>query len=189
MTGSAFVGRERELAILADERWEAALEIAAQGLERGRAGVIVLDQLPYLVEEDPSVEGSLQTAWDRVLRRRPVLLVMIGSDLAMMDLLTAYDRPLCGRVDRQITLPPLSPAELADLAGLDAPTAFDAYLVVGGFPALALTWGRARDVATFLRRELPDPTSPLVVVGERMTAAEFPPEAQARAVLAAIGAG
>ncbi len=171
------------------DRWEAALEAAAQGLEPGRPGVIVLDELPYLIEGDSSVEGSLQTAWDRVLRRRPVLLVVIGSDLAMMDLLTQYDRPLYQRVGRQITLPPLSPAEFADLAGLSATAALDAYLVVGGFPALALEWGRARDPETFLRRELPDPTSPLVVAGERMLAAEFPPDAQARLVLEAIGAG
>lgn len=171
------------------DRWEAALEAAAVGSGPGSVAVVVLDELPYLIEQDPSFDGALQTLWDRRLRRLPVLLILIGSDLAVMDLLTSYGRPLYGRAAREMTLPPLSPAEVADLAELDAAGAFDAYLVAGGFPLLALAWGRASDVGTFVRREVPDPTSPLVVMGERMLAAEFPPEAQARVVLAAIGAG
>lgn len=171
------------------DRWEAALEVGASGIGPGSAAVIVLDELPHLIEQDPSVEGALQTAWDRRLRRLPVLLVIIGSDLSMMDMLSAYGRPLYMRISREITLPPLSPAEVADMAGLDPPAALDAYLVVGGFPLLARSWGRARDLPTFLRRELPDPTSPLVVTGERSVAAEFPPDAHARLVLSAIGAG
>jgi AAA+ ATPase superfamily predicted ATPase len=171
------------------DRWEAALETAALGSERGSVAVVVLDELPYLMEQDPSFDGMLQTLWDRRLRRLPILLILVGSDLAMMDLLSSYGRPLYGRVSREITLPPLSPAEVADLAGLDAADAFDACLVVGGFPFLVLAWGRARDVGAFVRREVPDPTSPLVVLGERMLAAEFPPDAHARLVLTAIGAG
>lgn len=171
------------------DRWEAALELATSGADPARPAVVVLDELPYLIEQDPSVEGALQTVWDRRLKRLPVVLILIGSDLSMMEALTAYGAPLYMRVSREITLPPLSPAEVADMAGLEPAAALDAYLVVGGFPLLALSWGRARDLPTFLRRELPDPTSPLVVTGERSMAAEFPPDAQARAVLTAIGAG
>lgn len=171
------------------DRWEAALEVAASGADPGSAAVVVLDELPYLIEQDPSVEGALQTAWDGRLRRLPLLLVVIGSDLSMMSMLSTYGRPLYGRISREIALPPLSLAEVADLARLDPSAAVDAYLAVGGFPLLAHSWGRARDVATFLRRELPDPTSPLVVTGERMITAEFPPEAHARIVLSAIGTG
>lgn len=171
------------------DRWEAALEVAASEVDPATGAVLVLDELPYLMEQDRSVEGALQTVWDRRLRRLPVLLIVVGSDLSVMEALVGYGHPPYARVSREITLPPLSPAEVADMAGLDAAAAIDAYLIVGGLPALVLSWGRARDPATFLRRELRDPTSPLVVIGERSMAAEFPPDAQARAVLSAIGAG
>lgn len=35
----------------------------------------------------------LQRAWDRVLEKKPVLLVLIGSDLSMMEALNSDGRP------------------------------------------------------------------------------------------------
>ena len=40
--------------------------------------VIVLDELPWLAEQDEIFDGALQTAWDRLLSRRPVLLLLLG---------------------------------------------------------------------------------------------------------------
>src|SRR6185437_7605804 len=59
--------------------------------------VIVLDELPWLAEQDEIFDGALQAAWDRLLSRRPVLFLLLGSDLHMMERLTAYDRPFFGR--------------------------------------------------------------------------------------------
>ena len=61
--------------------------------------------------------------------------------------------------------------------------------MIGGFPVLALEWGRGRKLASYVRDALADPTSFLVVSGERALSAEFPTEAQARTVLGALGAG
>ena len=162
--------------------------MAAQA-EASNPCVVVLDELPYLVEQDPEIEGALQTAWDRHLENRPVLLVAIGSDLAVMSALANHERPLYGRPTRVLRVPPLSPSEVAELTGLSPETAIDAYLTVGGFPLLAKSWGDAPDLAAFLRAALTDPTSPLLVTGERIVAAEFPQATQPRAVLRALGEG
>lgn len=69
------------------------------------------------------------------------------------------------------------------------PDALDAYLVIGGFPVLALEWGRGRKLASYVRDALTDPTSFLVVSAERALGAEFPTEVQARTVLGALGEG
>ncbi len=61
--------------------------------------------------------------------------------------------------------------------------------MIGGFPVLALEWGKGRKMASYLRDALADPTSFLVVSGERALSAEFPAETQARAVLGALGEG
>jgi AAA+ ATPase superfamily predicted ATPase len=50
-------------------------------------------------------------------------------------------------------------------------------------------WENGEDTRSFLSRELANPVSPLVVSAQLSLSAEFPDQAQARAVLAAIGSG
>jgi len=167
--------------------WEAALLLATAGAVPGSPMIVVIDELPYLVASEPAIEGILQKVW-RTLEGRAVLLILIGSDISMMASLTQYRRPLYGRA-QEMVVRPLSVADVASMQGLDATAALDAYLMVGGFPRLASRW-RARDtLRTFLRRELADEASPLVVTGERMLTGELPADLNARAVLTAIGAG
>jgi AAA+ ATPase superfamily predicted ATPase len=179
---------------LRPQSWEAALRLLAGSFAAAHGeGIkgpfcLVIDELPWLAEQEPSIEGLLQSVWDRRLRRLPVLLILIGSDQHMMERLERYDRPLHGRVQPML-LAPLNPAETAAMIGADAKTALDAYCILGGFPQLAATW-RASDTAKrYLGRELADPTSPLIVTGERMLASELPPHSSPAAVLSAIGAG
>lgn len=171
------------------DTWDAALALIADVSDPGSPEVVVIDELPYLSEQDPSIEGALQTAWDRHIEAASTLLIAIGSDLSMMEALTEYGRPLYDRPSKVLHLTPLSPAEVAEMLDLDPVSAFDAYTIVGGFPLLAEAWGRAADVRSFLTRELSDSTSPLIVSGERMVSAEFPGSTQARRVLSAIGSG
>jgi hypothetical protein len=81
--------------------------------------IVVIDELPWLAEQDELFDGALQTAWDRLLSRRPVLLLLLGSDIHMMERLTAYDRPFFGRADNMV-LGPLNPAEAGGALGLAA---------------------------------------------------------------------
>ncbi len=103
--------------------------------------VVVLDELPWLAEQDETFDGALQTAWDRLLSKRPVLLLLLGSNLHMMERLTAYDRPFFGRADN-LLLGPLNPAEVGDSVGLQAADAIDAYLLSGGLPGILRAWPR-----------------------------------------------
>ncbi len=167
--------------------WEAALSTVA--LSAGDSAiVIVIDELPYLIDGRRELEAQLQHVWDQVLEHRPVLLIAIGSDLAMMAALTSHGRPLFGRPTREIVLNPLTVAEVGDLLGLTPAEAIDAALVVGGFPLVAQSWPPGLDRREFLQEALADPTSALIVTGERALAAEFPDPA-ARAALGAIGSG
>ena len=167
--------------------WEAALSLATDAAAPGGPVVVVIDELPYLVESEPAIEAILQKVW-QTLEGRAVLLVLIGSDVAMMEALSSYERPLYGRA-REMIVRPLSVAEVARMGDLAPAAALDAYLVIGGFPRLAARWRRRDSVSSFLRRELADESSPFVVTGERTVAAEFPAEISARAVLSAIGGG
>jgi len=173
---------------LRPESWEAALTLVAEGATKAKPTILVIDELPYLAGKDPSIEAILQLVWDRVLQRTPVLTVLIGSDEAMMEALTEQGRPLYDRA-REMAIEPLSPADVGTLLELEPADAFDAYLVIGGFPVLAQEWGKGRKLASYVRDALTDPTSFLVVSAERALSAEFATEAQARTVLGAMGAG
>jgi AAA+ ATPase superfamily predicted ATPase len=175
---------------VAVDSWEAALRLVAAALPEAGPSVVVLDELPWLLENDPGLEGTLQKLWDTVLERRhAVLVVLVGSDLSMMEALVGHRRPLFGRVTTMVVRP-FDPADTAAMLGASASVAeaFDAYLVTGGYPRLLADLA-GRRLTTWLRNQLADDTSPLLVTGERILAGEFPDQAQARRVLGAAGAG
>jgi AAA+ ATPase superfamily predicted ATPase len=120
--------------------WSAAFRTLAAALPDDRPTVVVIDELPYLIEKVPAFEGLLQRAWDRELSRKPALLILIGSDLSMMEALNAYDRPFHQR-GREMVIGPLSPAAIGDMLGLDPAAAFDAAIVTGGLPLICAEWG------------------------------------------------
>lgn len=169
------------------DSWDAALRLLATAIGTAPA-VIVLDEIPYLIEADPNFEGTLQRAFDRELSRRHLLLIGIGSDLSMMEALNSYGRPFHQRASEMV-VPPLTPAEVASMLGMSAADAFDAYLVTGGLPLICSEWDSGASLWDYLAVAVPDPTSALLVSGERSLAAEFPADAQARIVLGAIGDG
>ncbi|TGB13310.1 DUF234 domain-containing protein [Streptomyces sp. MZ04] len=172
----------------APKTWDAALSLLASALPTGTPSVVVLDEMPYLVREDPTFEGALQKAFDRTLSKLPVLLILIGSDIAMMEKLNTYGRPFYQR-GTEMVVPPLTPYDVATMLDLSPADAFDAYLVTGGLPLLLEEWPHGADLWDYLRQSLSRPTSALLVSGERSLAAEFPTEAQARTVLGSIGHG
>ncbi|MFE9421521.1 ATP-binding protein [Kitasatospora sp. NPDC006697] len=153
-----------------------------------RPSIIVIDEAPWLSEQDGLFEGALQTAWDRLLSTRPVLLLLLGSDLHMMERLTSYDRPFYGRADN-LTLGPLNPAETGAALGLEPADAIDAHLVCGGLPGILRAWPHGTPALRFLEQECADPASPVFSVPESTLLAEFPAPDQARRVLEAVGGG
>jgi AAA+ ATPase superfamily predicted ATPase len=173
--------------------WETALVTAATGATREQPTVIVVDEFPNLGNGNDDaalgIESVFQAAWERRLSRLPVIVVLIGSDLAMMERLTAYGRPLYDRIDRQLVVDPLTPADIAAIAGLDPVEAFDAYAVIGGLPAFAVEWRDAGNMREFLRHGLAHRDTSFVNAGVRILEAEFPTQLQPRLILSAVGYG
>jgi uncharacterized protein len=167
--------------------WPDAFRVLAATLP-DRPSIVVLDELPWLAEQDAVFDGALQTAWDRLLAPHPVLLLLLGSDIHMMERLTAYDRPFYGRADNLI-LGPLDPAETGDALGLSAADAIDAHLVSGGLPGILRSWPHATPALPFLQQECADPASAVFSVPESALLAEFAAPDASRRVLEAVGGG
>ena len=167
--------------------WPDAFRVLA-GVLPDSPVVVVLDEVPWLAEQDEIFDGSLQTAWDRLLSSRPVLLLLIGSDLHMMERLTAFDRPFFGRADN-LLLGPLNPAEVGGALSLNAAEAIDAYLLSGGLPGILRAWPAGVSALEFVKGECADPASPLFGVPEAALLAEFPAPDVTRRVIEAVGGG
>ncbi len=188
--------RESTLTVAADfvdgayGSWPAALRALAQEASAADPAIIVIDELPYLVEADPGFAADLQKAWDLTLERSAVLLVCVGSDVRMMESLVEERSPLRGRPTKEMRVAALSPAAVGKITDAPDPAAaFDRYLMVGGFPLLAASWRGGGDSREFLEGALADDQTPFATTALRIKASEFESELQAARVIEAIGHG
>ena len=183
LPGAAVASGERP------DSWDAALGLLAAALPDDRPSVVVVDEFPYLLESDGSIDAVFQKAWDRRLSSKPVLLVLVGSDLVMMERLNDADRALHQRGTEMI-IHALTPYETAEIVeSSSSADAFDAYLITGGLPLICDEWPVGSSMWGHLEEALSEPTSALIVSAERSLKAEFPAEAQAQDVLGQIGSG
>jgi AAA+ ATPase superfamily predicted ATPase len=168
--------------------WNQALRTLALAAPDDAPSIAVIDEVPWLVEQDREFEGALQTVWDRHLSVKPVLLILVGSDVSVMEALQSYGRPFFGRAAK-MTVNPLHLADVQAMTGLDAAEAVDALLVTGGFPEVVQAWKPGMGLTDYLRQELDNPLSPLLMAGELSLLGEFPEASHSRAVLEAVGSG
>src|ERR1700677_4728253 len=75
----------------------------------------------------------------------------------------------------ELVMPPLSPADAAEMLSLPPADAFDAYLVSGGLPLILDEWPSGMTALEYVADAVADPISALLVSGEHVIAAEFPP--------------
>jgi len=169
------------------DSWQAVFTSIALAANDGPL-IFVLDEFPWLTQTDRSLEGVLQTAWDRVLEKLPVLMILIGSDVTMMQRLSTHDRPLFGRV-REMIVDPLNLGEVAGaFPSWSAAETIDAYLTIGGYPRLVADLAASgKGPAAYVRQSLTDPVCPLLMIGRLVLGAEFPEPVAAAGILAAIG--
>jgi AAA+ ATPase superfamily predicted ATPase len=168
--------------------WNQALRSLAVAVPDATPSIAVIDEVPWLVEQDQEFEGALQTVWDRHLSAKPVLLVLVGSDMSVMEALQSYGRPFFGRAAK-MTVQPVHLADVQVMTGLEAVDAVDALLITGGFPEIVQVWRPGMSRTDFLRESVANPLSPLLVAGELSLLGEFPGASHSRAVLEAVGSG
>ncbi|MCT2590140.1 AAA family ATPase [Streptomyces sp. N2-109] len=168
--------------------WNQALRSLALAVPDDSPSIAVIDEVPWLVEQDQEFEGALQTVWDRHLSPKPVLLLLVGSDMPVMEALQSYGRPFFGRAAR-MTVQPLHLADVQAMTELGAADAVDAQLITGGFPEIVQSWRPGMSRTDFLRASFANPLSPLLMAGQLSLLGEFPETSHSRAVLESTGSG
>ena len=178
-----FLGNE--LIPRSDLGWLELFRILA---DRGE-GVVVIDELPYLVEGNPAFPSLLQKAWDLSLQYSRIKLVLVGSSIGMMERLLGHKSPLYGRRTMQIEVKPLKYWHVPEfLPGCSAEDWLRVYGVADGIPSYlgqfdaGPFWKNVERL--FLRKE-----SPLYTEAEFLLRQEFREPARYFSILKAIAFG
>lgn len=111
--------------------WEVLLE--ALGDEDA---IVVIDEFPFLIEEDESLPSRVQRVWDMQLQETGMTLVLVGSSISVMEeKVLSGSAPLYGRRTATIDLKPLSAGDARQFfPEYDDGTAITAWAIYGGTP-------------------------------------------------------
>lgn len=155
-----------------------------------RRYILILDELPYAEEADPSVLSALQHAWDRHFKASQVILVLCGSHVNVMERLLNRQSPLYGRFSGQWHLRALPFGALRLFGpGWSPEERVAIYATVGGVPAY-LEWLRPElSYSDNLRDVLLAPGSMFTAEPEFLLYDEVREPRNYLAILRAIGGG
>ncbi|MGH2467311.1 MAG: AAA family ATPase [Candidatus Limnocylindrales bacterium] len=124
-------GRPPQLAL---RDWDEALAIVAEAATERRVG-LVLDEFPYLCDADPTLPSIIQRWWDATGSHRNLVLVLSGSEQAMIRRLTSAEGALYGRPTRSLWLRPFDYFQAGRFVARWSPEdRVRAYAVAGGIP-------------------------------------------------------
>ncbi|MDB2262293.1 ATP-binding protein [Halorubrum ezzemoulense] len=111
--------------------WEAILETLGE-----ENAIVVIDEFPFLIEEDDSLPSRIQRVWDTKLQETGMTLVLVGSSISVMEnKVLSGSAPLYGRRTATIDLKPLDVADARKFfPGYDPETAITMWAIYGGTP-------------------------------------------------------
>ncbi len=171
--------------------WRSFLtRLSADADRAGWQGPWVLDELPYLIDADPTLTGVLQNWLDRPERR--LRLVVCGSSQRMMhSLILDATAPLYGRAAEAFGVRPLPAGHLAEAFPFDKHhDLVSVYALWGGIPRyweLAEPFGN--DIEAAVDTLVLDAAGPLHAEPDRLLREETPPATALRPLLDVIGNG
>jgi len=147
------------------DTWLEAFEFLAArlrlvGTKAAERLALILDEYPYLVENNAATSSLFQKGWDETLQDLPLTLVLCGSSMAMMESETlAHRAPLYGRRTGDLLVRPL------DFAGVRQflpkrrgfAHAVQAYAVLGGMPGYLRQFDFDADLLENIRAQILTP--------------------------------
>ncbi len=170
--------------------WRSLLSSIAQRAITVRwRGPLVLDELPYLVQQSAELPSALQHFVDHEGKQAKLTIAVAGSSQRMMQgLVMDASAPLYGRATVLFQMSPLPAACAADVFAKRE--LLDAWTAWGGIPRYWELATRLRGrTASHVDALVLDPLGPLHREPDHILLEEIPSALEVRPVLDAIGAG
>ena len=118
-------------------KWDGALKFIAEQMKGRGKPLIIIDEVPYLIEGSNAAMSAFQAAWDLHLKDANVMVILLGSSIGMMENeVLGYKSPLYGRRSGQIKVEPLKYKHTAHFfPQKTAEEIVQTYGCLGGVPA------------------------------------------------------
>ncbi|WP_257301067.1 ATP-binding protein [Haloarchaeobius sp. FL176] len=169
--------------------WDEAFEYLGERLATDPA-VVVIDEFPYLVEENDSLPSYVQAFVDEQLQHTESMLVLCGSSISTMESeVLGHESPLYGRRTGQIDLQPFSFQQARAVIDYEIADAIRSYAITGGTPMYPTLFDSDQSLGENVRTQVLSPTAVLYNEPEFLLRTELRSPARYLSILEAIATG
>ena len=169
--------------------WESFFEFVITEAA-GNPFLLILDEVPYLLEAVRGFGSVLQTIWDHKLVGTQVKLVLSGSYVSVMRRMTEADQPLHGRRTGALFFTPFSYRDAAAfMAPYSARDRLIGYAAFGGLPGQLSLIDPTFTIADNISTHLLDPGGRLCDEGERLLDSFLKEAGMHYAIVRAVASG
>lgn len=118
--------------------------------------VIVIDEFQYIGKSNPAFPSVFQRIWEEKLKDRPVMVILCGSLISMMESQTlAYNSPLYGRRTAQIRLGQIPFRYYGEFfPGRSRKELIEMYAITGGVPKYVELFSESKDIYRAIQRNV-----------------------------------
>ena len=169
--------------------WDDAFGYLGERLADERL-VVVIDEFPYLVDENDSIPSYLQSFVDEQLSDTESMLVLCGSSVSTMEsTVLGHESPLYGRRTGQIDLEPFSFAEAREMINYNFADAVQSYAITDATPMYLLQFDYSQPLKANVREQILTPSSVLYNEPEFLLRTELRNPARYLSILEAVATG
>jgi AAA+ ATPase superfamily predicted ATPase len=171
------------------DSWDEALTYLGEKLQDEQI-VVVIDEFPYLVDENDSLPSYLQAFVDEVLPTTESMLILCGSSVSTMESeVLGHESPLYGRRTAQIDVQPFSFQQAQGIIHYDTPAAIRSYAVTGGTPMYLTSFDYEQSLAENIRTKILSPSALLYNEPEFLLRTELRNPSRYMSILESVALG
>ncbi|SFK67659.1 hypothetical protein SAMN04487950_0532 [Halogranum rubrum] len=171
------------------ETWDEAFEYLGEKLATNQF-VFVIDEFPYLVENNASIPSYLQSVVDQYGPNSQSLLVLCGSSISVMESeVLGHESPLYGRRTAQIDLQPFDFRTARSAISYELESSIESYAVTGGTPMYLTLFDYTQSLEDNIRQYVLSNTSVLYNEPEFLLRTELRNPGRYLSILEAIATG
>jgi AAA+ ATPase superfamily predicted ATPase len=169
--------------------WDEAFEYLGELLATEQR-VVVIDEFPYLIDENDSLLSYIQSFVDEQLQDTDSMLILCGSSVSTMESeVLGHESPLYGRRTGQIDLQPFSFQQAREAITYDIEDAIRSFAVTGGTPLYLTLFEYDQPLSENIHSQILSPTAVLYNEPEFLLRTELRNPARYLSILEAVATG
>jgi AAA+ ATPase superfamily predicted ATPase len=171
------------------DSWDEALDYLGEKVATEQL-VVVIDEFPYLVDENDSLPSYFQSFVDEHLQDTESMLVLCGSSVSTMESdVLGHESPLYGRRTGQIDVQPFSFRQARAVIEYNLENAIQSFAVTGGTPMYLTRFDYDQSLKDNILTTILSPTAVLYNEPEFLLRTELRNPARYMSILEAIATG